>query len=195
MLLSDTNSSCLSAPRCGCAGAAHYLDLRYSFFRLLVEACSSTATVRETHTMPPLHCTATAPSLRAMHLSPGLATHHDIVRGSTTHHRFPFGLLSCFSHRPWLSGGVTHTGRAHEVGTDQEGSSLHGRWWCPQVAARVGLCVEGLSMIMTRPGPLASSPVRCLNHSPTPGARKRICDAVWLCGLVFFAVWVFGAMI
>ena len=25
-------------------------------------------------------------------------------------------------------------------------------------------------MIMTRPGPLASSPVRCLNHSPTPGA-------------------------
>ena len=94
------------------------------------------------------------------------------VPGNTTHHRFPSGLLSIFSHRPWLSGGVAHTGRAHKVGTDQEGSPLHGRWWRRRFATRVGLCVEGLSMIMTRPGPPASSSGHCLNSGPAPGASQ-----------------------
>ena len=76
------------------------------------------------------------------------------------------------------------------MGTDQEGSSLHGRWWCPQLATRVGLCVEGLSMIMTRPGPLASPPVHYLNRSPTPGASQTRLRRCVVCGVVMAAVWV-----
>ena len=39
--------------------------------------------------------------------------------------------------------------------------------------ARVGLCVEGLSL--TLPRPLASPPVRCSNSIPTPGASQVLC--------------------
>ena len=48
-----------------------------------------------------------------------------------------------------------------------------------QVTARVGLCVEGMSMIMTLPGPLAPPPVRCLNSNPAPGASQTLCG-LWV---------------
>ena len=100
----------------------------------------------------------------------------------------PFQSAFHFSTDRGFLGSRPHRQSTHRVGTDQEGSSLHGRWWCRQVAARVGLCLEGLSMIMTRPGPLALSSVQCLTPARPQGRHKRICDAVWLCGLVFVAV-------
>ena len=120
--------SYLATPRCGCARAAHYLGLRYVF---VVIWSRSTVALRHSEKR---YATSTlhhhCPGLRAVHLSPRRSA--SICGGLHYAPSVPVrsGFLFFLIHRPWLSGGVVHTGRAHRVGTDQEESPLHGRWWC-----------------------------------------------------------------
>ena len=158
------NSSYLATPRCGCAGAAYYLDLRH-----VVDVVWSRPAVALRHSEKLTLCHLyTAPPLSRF---AGGAPISEV----SCQHLWGAPLRTIGSRSVWFPFFFSSTDRGFLGGSSTPAEHIE---WVPirrsrpcmadggakQVTARVGLCVEGMSMIMTLPGPLAPPPVRCLNE-------------------------------